>query len=67
MKVNTKVVGTSIDLFPDMAEFTLCQSYCTNTPGCYHWSWNTKGECSLVGEDGVEEEMENYISGNNFC
>ena len=67
MRVNTRVTGTTIDIFNNMEGFNLCLSYCANTPGCFHWSWNTQGECRLVGEDGVEEVGEDYVSGNTMC
>ena len=67
IRVNTRVTGTTIDIFNNMEGFNLCLSFCTNTPGCFHWSWNTQGECKLVGENGAEEKMENYISGTTFC
>ena len=52
MRVNTRVTGTIIDIFNNMEGFNLCLSYCANTPGCFHWSWNTQGECRLLGMDG---------------
>ena len=47
--------------------FNVCLSMCSNTPGCYFWSWTTDLHCTLFWEDVEEVVAENVVSGASTC